>query len=125
MSEVKDNKIPAETEEKRNDANNGNPEAAKPAKPDWAPVRLVKAGWQKVKDVGSEIKQHPFIAAGLTLVGAAGGAIVTAKVLDKAQDAVPVYAPPMIPAETTEADPEKETEPEEETPNVEYVDIPE
>lgn len=104
---------------------NGNQDGEQKTKKEFFLVRWGKKAWNAGKEFVDEVKDHPVIAGILAFGGAAAGGAATYAVLKRNQPVMPdpVYAQPMIEGELKDEEQEEKTE--EETPNADYVDVPE
>ena len=104
---------------------NGNQDGEQKTKKGFFLVRWGKKAWNAGKEFVDEVKDHPVIAGILAFGGAAAGGAATYAVLKHNQPVMPdpVYAPPMIEGELK--DEQEETTETEESPNADYVDVPE
>lgn len=104
---------------------NGNQDGEQKTKKEFALKRWLKKGWNAGKTFVGNIKDHPITAGILAFTGATVGGAVTYEILKRNQPVMPdpVYAPPMIEGELKDEEQEEKTE--EETPNADYVDVPE
>ena len=123
MSDMSNNPNPIPVNDGANPGGNQNGEQK--TEKGFFVVRWAKKAWNAGKEFVDEVKDHPVIAGILAFTGAAAGGAATYAVMKHNQPVIPepVYNPPMIEGELK--DEQEETNETEESPNADYVDVPE